>query len=84
MNDLDIHRRPAALDVILPDTESSGFDMVSELKVGALLAALAATKPGGRFLELGTGTGHGTAWLLSGMDGASSVERVVRASHAAS
>jgi predicted O-methyltransferase YrrM len=44
--------------------------------VGALLAALAASKPGGRFLELGTGTGHGTAWLLSGMDPTSSLDTV--------
>ena len=26
-------------------------------------------------LELGTGTGHGTAWLLSGMDAGSTLER---------
>jgi predicted O-methyltransferase YrrM len=50
--------------------------MASEPKVGALLAAVAATKPGGRFLELGTGTGHGTAWLLSGMDPASTLDTV--------
>ena len=52
------------------------FTMISEAKVGALLAALAASKPGGRLLELGTGTGHGTAWLLAGMDGASSLDTV--------
>jgi len=50
--------------------------MVSEPKVGALLAALAASKPGGRLLELGTGTGHGTAWLLSGMDASSRLDTV--------
>jgi predicted O-methyltransferase YrrM len=50
--------------------------MTSEPKVGALLAVLAASKPGGRFLELGTGTGHGTAWLLSGMDAASTLDTV--------
>ncbi|MGW4911076.1 O-methyltransferase [Streptomyces sp. NPDC004270] len=36
-----------------------------------MLAVLAAARPGGRILELGTGVGEGTAWLLSGMDGAS-------------
>src|SRR6185503_15547959 len=61
---------------ILSETAALGFDMVSEPKVGALLAALAASKPGGRFLELGTGTGHGTAWLLSGMDPKSSLDSV--------
>ncbi|GGZ29034.1 hypothetical protein GCM10010365_56590 [Streptomyces poonensis] len=36
-----------------------------------MLTVLAAALPGGRILELGTGVGEGTAWLLSGMDGAS-------------
>ena len=42
--------------------------MASEPLVGAMLRMLAASKPGGRFLELGTGTGIATAWLLQGMD----------------
>jgi predicted O-methyltransferase YrrM len=42
--------------------------MASEPRTGALSRVLAASKPGGRFLELGTGTGIGTAWLLAGMD----------------
>ena len=50
--------------------------MASEPKTGALLAALAASKPGGRLLELGTGTGIGTAWLLSGMDGDARLDTV--------
>jgi predicted O-methyltransferase YrrM len=33
-----------------------------------LLRTLAAAKPGGRLLELGTGTGLATTWLLDGMD----------------
>ncbi len=32
-----------------------------------MLRVLAAAKPGGRLLELGTGTGISTAWLLDGM-----------------
>ena len=76
MNDLDIDRKPAAFEAIQSDTRALGFDMISEPKVGALLAVLAASKPGGRFLELGTGTGHGTAWLLSGMDEQSTLETV--------
>lgn len=50
--------------------------MGSEPRTGALLRTLAATKPGGRFLELGTGTGIGTAWLLSGMDAESKLDTV--------
>jgi predicted O-methyltransferase YrrM len=68
MDDAAFKRLPEAAAGILADTEALGFVMASEVKVGALLAALAASKPGGRLLELGTGTGHGTAWLLAGMD----------------
>ncbi|WP_186648245.1 O-methyltransferase [Fluviispira vulneris] len=45
-----------------------GFDRSSHPQTGALLRLLAASKPRGRFLELGTGTGHGAAWILEGMD----------------
>ena len=76
MNDLEINRTPAAVEAILSDTEALGFNMLSEPRVGSFLAALAASKPAGRFLELGTGTGHGTAWLLAGMDAASTLETV--------
>ena len=68
MNDHEIIRRPQVLGVIQDDTDALGFTMASEPKTGALLTVLAASKPGGRFLELGTGTGLGTAWLLAGMD----------------
>lgn len=68
MNDQEINQKPEVLDAIREDTEELGFTMASEPKTGALLAVLAASKPGGRFLELGTGTGLGTSWLLSGMD----------------
>jgi predicted O-methyltransferase YrrM len=42
--------------------------MPSEPLLGALLRVLVASKPGGRFLELGTGTGISTSWILDGMD----------------
>ena len=61
---------PAAWAHIQARTVAMGFDMPSEPNTGAMLQLLAASKPGGRFLELGTGTGLATAWLLSGMDGA--------------
>jgi len=51
-------------------TAELGFDMPSDMRTGALLKALAASKPHGRFLELGTGTGLATAFLLAGMDNA--------------
>lgn len=72
----DEPRAPHVIEAILSDTTALGFTMASEPKTGALLAALAATKPGGRLLELGTGTGLGTAWLLSGMDAGSRLDTV--------
>lgn len=63
-------RPPAALSAIEADTESAGFPFASDPRLGALLRLLAASKPGGRLLEIGTGTGLGTAWMLDGMDGA--------------
>lgn len=59
---------PPVVETIARETEALGFAMASEARVGALLRVLAAAKPGGRFLELGTGTGLATAWLLAGMD----------------
>ncbi len=76
MNDLDLTRTPVALESIRRETTALGFDMISESRVGGLLRSLAASKPGGRFLELGTGTGHGTAWLLAGMDDRSTLDTV--------
>lgn len=61
-------RMPEALRGLYADTEHLGFTMVSDPKTGGLLSVLAASKPGGRLLEIGTGTGVGTAWLLAGMD----------------
>lgn len=59
---------PAALGGIARATETSGFAMASEPRTGALLRMLAASRPKSRLLELGTGTGLATAWLLDGMD----------------
>lgn len=76
MNDNPIGVRPAVLDAILQDTHALGFGMASEAKTGTLLRALAASKPAGRILELGTGTGVGAAWLLAGMDANSRLDSV--------
>ena len=68
MEDLRYVSLPAELAAISEVTSAIQFAMASEPLVGALLRTLAASKPAGRFLELGTGTGIATAWLLSGMD----------------
>lgn len=54
-------------------TRALGFDMASDERTGSLLRTLAASKPGGKFLELGTGTGLSTAWILDGMDAGSTL-----------
>lgn len=48
-------------------TAALGFDMPSEPDTGAMLRVLAASKPGGNLLELGTGTGLATVCLAAGM-----------------
>ncbi|MBA3438936.1 MAG: class I SAM-dependent methyltransferase [Pyrinomonadaceae bacterium] len=68
MNDQAHRSCPAQLESILAETEALGFDMASDRLTGSLLRTLVATKPAGRFLELGTGTGFATAWILDGMD----------------
>jgi predicted O-methyltransferase YrrM len=59
---------PTILSKIEADTQAIGFTMASDPLTGALLRTLAASKCAGRLLELGTGPGMGTAWLLDGMD----------------
>jgi predicted O-methyltransferase YrrM len=43
------------------------FHRSSIPEVGRLLAVLAASRPGGRLAEIGTGTGVGAAWIVSAM-----------------
>lgn len=62
---------PAVLRDLLAVTQTLGFGLSSELLTGSLLRTLAASKPAGQLLELGTGTGAGACWLLDGMDAAS-------------
>ena len=68
MNDLSNLNEPKSIQAIWTDTRAAGFTMASEPLTCSLLRTLAASKPGGRFLELGSGTGLSTAWLLDGMD----------------
>jgi len=66
-------RYPLAYHAIKEATEANGFSMPSEVLTCSLLKTLAATKPGGKFLELGTGTGLSTTWILDGMDAKSTL-----------
>ncbi|MYW62738.1 SAM-dependent methyltransferase [Streptomyces sp. SID8379] len=60
--------RPERLAALRDAARAAGFEMSCDERTGSLLATLAAAQPGGRILELGTGVGEGTAWLLDGMD----------------
>jgi predicted O-methyltransferase YrrM len=64
---------PQAYNDILEATKASGFTMASDILTCSLLRTLAASKPSGKFLELGTGTGLSTSWILDGMDNDSSL-----------
>src|SRR5215469_12481326 len=67
---------PRLLAPIMTDTRQIGFVNWCWPQVGALLRLMAALKPGGRLLEIGTGTGVGTCWLLDGMDSAAQLTTV--------
>ena len=71
MNQAINHPLPKAYTEIDLATKASGFTMASDIQTCSLLRTLAASKPAGKFLELGTGTGLSTAWILDGMDTAS-------------
>jgi predicted O-methyltransferase YrrM len=59
---------PELVAAALARAEAAGFTMSCEPTVGRLLAVLAAQVPRpGRILELGTGTGVGAAWIVSGL-----------------
>lgn len=64
---------PKAYIEIDEATKVSGFTMASDVLTCSLLRTLACAKPSGKFLELGTGTGLSTAWILDGMDNNSSL-----------
>lgn len=66
-------RLPKAYNDIDAATKSSGFTMASDMLTCSLLRTLAASKPSGKFLELGTGTGLSTSWILDGMDNGSTL-----------
>lgn len=71
MFEFSAQSEPAALAAIRARTLELGFDACSDERTGQMLAWFAGSLPGGRFLDLGTGTGLSAAWLLAGMDSAS-------------
>ncbi|WP_447642228.1 MULTISPECIES: O-methyltransferase [Chitinophagaceae] len=59
---------PQSYTTIKVETENSGFNMASNIDTCYLLRSLSTSKVAARFLELGTGTGLSTAFILDGMD----------------
>jgi predicted O-methyltransferase YrrM len=64
----EIQNVPSSYYAIDAATKEMGFTMPSDILTCSLLKTLAGSKPNGKFLELGTGTGLSTAWILDGMD----------------
>jgi predicted O-methyltransferase YrrM len=64
----DISTYPSAYEDIKLATAESNFPMASDVLTCSLLRTLVASKPGCKLLELGTGTGISTSWILDGMD----------------
>lgn len=69
----DVHTLPKGFAAIEIASKSIRFSMPSDLQTGALLQTLVRSKPKAKVLEIGTGTGLATAWLLAGMDADSSL-----------
>jgi predicted O-methyltransferase YrrM len=70
----EIHQTiPSAYLGIEEATKENDFTMPSDILTCSLLRTLAASKPSGKFLELGTGTGLATSWILAGMDNDSTI-----------
>ena len=68
MNDTNIQDIPKMHTEITRKSEEIGFTMPSDLYVGSFLKTLIASKPKGRFLEIGTGIGISLSWMIEGMD----------------
>jgi predicted O-methyltransferase YrrM len=69
----DVHTLPKGFSAIEIASKSIRFSMPSDLQTGALLKTLVGSKPKASVLEIGTGTGLATSWLLAGMDAESSL-----------
>ena len=68
MEDAVLKEIPVRYNRIKDDTERLSFQMNSDLLTGSLLKTLVASRKSGRILELGTGGGLATSWILDGMD----------------
>jgi predicted O-methyltransferase YrrM len=68
INQIGVHGIPLGYEKIKEATDELRFSMASDIQTGTLLRTLVASKPSGRFLELGTGTGLSTSWMNAALD----------------
>lgn len=68
MDQSAITEQPKQYQDLLEKSKEMGFTMPSDIYIGTLLKTLAASKPSGNFLEMGTGIGLSLSWLIQGMD----------------
>ena len=68
MNDSNIKDIPIIHAEIDRKSREIGFTMPSDMYIGTFLKTLISSKPGGKFLELGTGIGLSLSWMIDGMD----------------
>ena len=71
-----IFEKPKQYNNLLTKSEEMGFTMPSDVYIGTFLKTLAASKPAGNFLELGTGIGLSLSWLIQGMDEKSKITSI--------
>ncbi len=76
MNDTNIQDIPNMYPEIVRKSTEIGFSMPSDVFIGTFLKTLISSKPGGRFLELGTGIGLSLSWMIDGMDANSNLVSV--------
>ncbi len=76
MNDTNIQDIPSMYPEIARKSKEIGFSMSSDVFIGTFLKTLISSKPGGRFLELGTGIGLSLSWMIDGMDANSTLVSV--------
>jgi len=75
MNDT-INTYPKYFNEIMDKTKECGFDQLSDANLGSLLSTLISSKPNSKILELGTGSGLSSSWILDGMDSNSTLQTV--------
>ncbi|GGO00995.1 O-methyltransferase [Saccharibacillus kuerlensis] len=76
MDDLKNINKPMKAVEISNQASQYGFTASCDELTGSFLRMLAAARTQSTILELGTGAGHSTAWLLDGMDSSSELYSV--------